>query len=105
MTPDGGLLVAKGETAESEAVLQQLADTGLSVQRGWAVVALVGEGLQQAPGQAMSLLRPLEGEAIAAILAGDTGVSLAFLIREERLGDLIPRLHHHCIQGALPQKG
>ena len=97
-TPDGGLLVAKGETAEAEAVLLDLAAKGLSLQRGWAVVALVGEGLREAPGKALGLLAPLDGEPIAAILAGDTGVSLAFLIPEERLTALIPRLHAHCIE-------
>jgi aspartokinase len=97
-TPDGGLLVARGETAESEAVLQDLAATGLSLQRGWAAVALVGEGLKEAPGRALSLLGPLNGEPIAALLAGDTGVSLAFLVPEGRLSELIPKLHAHCIE-------
>jgi aspartokinase len=98
-TPDGGLLVAKGETAEAESVLAQLAATGLSLERGWAAVALVGEGLRAAPGRALSLLGPLDGEPIAAVLAGDTGVSLAFLVPEGRLASLIPRLHMHCIEG------
>jgi aspartate kinase len=100
-TPDGGLLVAKGETADSEAVLADLAASGLSVQRGWAAVALVGEGLREAPGRALSLLGPLVDEPIAAILAGDTGVSLAFLVPDHRLAELIPRLHAHCIEAPL----
>jgi aspartate kinase len=99
-TPDGGLLVAKGETADSEAVLRDLAASGLSVQRGWAAVALVGEGLRDAPGRALSLLGPLVDEPVAAILAGDTGVSLAFLVPDHRLSLLIPRLHAHCIEAA-----
>ena len=97
-TPDGGLLVARAETAPGEAVLQDLAASGLALERGWAVVALVGEGLQAVPGRALSLLAPLAGEPIAAILAGDTGVSLAFLIPENRLGELVPRLHQHCVE-------
>jgi aspartate kinase len=97
-TPDGGLLVAKGETAESEAVLADLAASGLSIQRGWAAVALVGEGLREAPGRALSLLGPLVDEPIAAILAGDTGVSLAFLVPDHRIAQLIPKLHEHCIE-------
>lgn len=97
-TPDGGLLVARGETAEAEAVLQDLAASGLSIERGWAVVALVGEGLREAPGRALSLLEPLAQEPVAAILAGDTGVSLAFLVPDHRLSQLIPRLHGTCIE-------
>jgi len=99
-TPDGGLLVVRGETPEAQAVLDDLAGSGLALDSGWAVVALVGEGLRELPGQTLNLLAPLEGEAIAAILAGDTGVSLAFLIPESRLAELVPKLHHHCVEKA-----
>jgi aspartate kinase len=99
-TPDGGLLVARGETADSLEVLEDLAASGLAMERGWAVVALVGEGLREAPGRALSLLKPLVDEPIAALLAGDTGVSLAFLVPDHRLSQLIPRLHETCIETA-----
>ena len=97
-TPDGGLLVARMDTPDADSVLRDLEAPGLTVERGWAVVALVGEGLRAVPGQALGLLAPLDGEPIAAILAGDTGVSLAFLIPENRLGELVPRLHRHCVE-------
>jgi len=100
-TPDGGLLVARAETPESAAVLKQLEASGLALERGWAVVALVGEGLRTTQGQALSLLAPLDGEPIAAILAGDTGVSFAFLIPENRLAELVPKLHYHCVEKAV----
>jgi aspartokinase len=99
-TPDGGLLVTRTETVEAEAVLTGLAASGLALERGLAVVALVGEGLRAAPGRALDLLAPLDGEPIAAILAGDTGVSFAFLIPEHRLAGLVPKLHNHCVEKA-----
>jgi aspartate kinase len=97
-TPDGGLLVVRAAGAEAEAVLQDLAAGIMALERGWAVVALVGEGLRAVPGRALGLLAPLEGEPIAAILAGDMGVSLAFLVPEHRLGKLVPELHRHCVE-------
>jgi aspartate kinase len=97
-SPDGGLLVTRAETPAARAVLEQLADSGMLLEHGWALVALVGEGLRQIPGRTLSLLAPLDGEPIAAILAGDTGVSLAFLIPEGRLADVVPRLHSHRIE-------
>jgi hypothetical protein len=97
-TPDGGLLVLRPETAEAAAVLDQLAGAGMTLERGWAVVALVGEGLRSAQGRTLGLLAPLDEEPIAAILAGDTGVALAFLIPDDRLAELVPRLHHHCVE-------
>jgi aspartate kinase len=95
-TPDGSLLVVRPETPACEELLEELAEAGLDIQRGWAVVALVGEGLREAPGRALGLLSSLQEEPIAGILAGDTGVSLAFLVPEARLSSLIPRLHEHC---------
>ena len=96
-TPDGSLLLVRSETADSEALLQELAKSGFDLQRGVAVVALVGEGLRAAPGRALALLSSIQAEPITGILAGDTGVSLAFLVPESRLSTLIPRLHEHCI--------
>lgn len=95
-TPDGSLLVVRPETPASEVLLEELGASGLDLQRGWAVVALVGEGLRTAPGRALGLLSTLQEEPIAGILAGDTGVSLAFLVPESRLPVLIPQLHEHC---------
>jgi aspartokinase len=89
-------LVVRPETPACEELLEELAEAGLDIQRGWAVVALVGEGLREAPGRALGLLSSLQEEPIAGILAGDTGVSLAFLVPEARLSSLIPRLHEYC---------
>jgi aspartate kinase len=94
-TPDGSLLVVRPETSAAEVLLEKLGE-GLDLQRGWAVVALVGEGLRAAPGRALGLLSTLQEEPIAGILAGDTGVSLAFLVPETRLASLIPHLHTQC---------
>ncbi len=97
-TADGGLLVVRPETPGAQAVLADLEAAGMVREAGWALVALVGEGLRAIPGRTLGLLAPLDGEPIAAILAGDTGVSLAFLIPEDRLAELVPKLHLHCIQ-------
>jgi aspartokinase len=52
----------------------------------------VGEGLRQDPGAAARLLAPLAEERLGAVL-GASPVSVAFLVPEERLPDLIPALH------------
>jgi aspartokinase len=56
------------------------------------VVALVGEGLRQDPGAAARLLAPLAEERLGAVL-GASPVSVAFLVPEDRLPQLIPALH------------
>ena len=89
--PEGALLVFRPETSAA-AQLEALERSGVILERGWAVVALVGEGLRQDPGAPARLLAPLANERLGAVL-GASPVSVAFLAPEERLPDLIPALH------------
>jgi len=36
---------------------------------------------------------------VGGLLTGSSTVSIAFLVPESRLGDLIPRLHDRCVLG------
>jgi aspartokinase len=63
------------------------------------VVALVGEGLRADPVAALRHLAALGHEPVGGLLTGSSTVSIAFLVPESRLGDLIPRLHDRCVDG------
>lgn len=97
--PDGSLLVVRAETPAAEARLKALEASGVSCERGWAVVALVGEGLRLDPDAALRALAFLERESVGALLTGNAGLSVAFLVPESRLSVLIPRLHARCVEG------
>jgi aspartokinase len=99
-TPEGSLLVVRPEHPEAAELLLRLAGSGLRVERGWSSVALVGEGLSRYPGGALALLATLEKETVGGIFAGGAGISLAFLVPDERLRELIPRLHRLCLEPA-----
>lgn len=99
-TPEGGLLVVRPEHPDAVELLSRLEGSGIRIERGWSSVALVGEGLSRQPGRALALLSTLEQECIGGILAGGAGISVAFLVRDERLRELIPRLHELCIEPA-----
>lgn len=96
-TPEGTLLVVRPEQPSGEAVLQALAGEGVPVERGWSLVALVGEGLHKDPGAFQGLLDAFGKEPLGAVLAGGAGVSLAVLVPEDRLRQLIPLLHTACL--------
>jgi hypothetical protein len=98
-SPAGTLLAIRPETAAAAEVLDGLQGPGLQVESGWAVVALVGEGLRTDPLAALRHLGALGQEPIGGLLTGSSTVSIAFLIPEARLGDLIPRLHERCVLG------
>ncbi|HJW71334.1 MAG TPA: aspartate kinase [Geothrix sp.] len=99
-SPAGTLLAVRPDTPAAAAALATLAASGLACEPGWAVVALVGEGLRADPVAALRHLAALGHEPIGGLLTGSSTVSIAFLVPESRLGDLIPRLHDRCVLGA-----
>lgn len=96
-SPAGTLLAVRPETHAAVEVLGTLAASGLACEAGWAVVALVGEGLRADPVAALRHLAALGHEPVGGLLTGSSTVSIAFLVPESRLGDLIPRLHERCV--------
>jgi aspartate kinase len=91
--PEGSLLVLRAGTEASRLRLAALAEQGMEVSAGWALVALVGEGLRATPGSALRLLAPCQMEPVEGLLAGSSPISVSFLVPEDRLANLIPRLH------------
>ena len=93
--PEGHLLALRPEGA-SQAVLARIEEEGGEAEGGWAVVALVGEGLRGDPRPALEALAELEEPTSALFSSG--GVSFAFLVPEDRLPVLIPALHARCVR-------
>lgn len=91
--PEGALLVLRAEADPAVRALAAWGDRGGELEGGWSLVALVGEGLRADPGSALRLLAPLGLERTGGLLAGSSPISVSFLVPEERLPDLVPRLH------------
>ncbi len=97
--PEGHVLAFRAE-GSSFAVLARLEEEGAGAEDGWAVVALVGEGLRSDPRPALEALTDLDTPTGALLSCG--GVSLAFLTREINLPSLIPALHARCVRDVAP---
>lgn len=95
--PEGTLLAVRPEAA-SVGTLAELEETGAKLEHGWALVALVGEGLRSSPSSALRLLAPFQMEPELVILSGASPIAVALLVPEARLPDLIPRLHRLWIE-------
>jgi aspartate kinase len=93
--PEGHVLALSADGA-AQAVLARLEEEGAEAESGWAVVALVGEGLRADPRPALEALAELS-HAPGALLASG-GVSVAFLAKEDQLDSLIPALHARCVR-------
>lgn len=96
-SPAGTLLAIRPETHAAAEALGTLAASGIPCEPGWAVVALVGEGLRTDPVAALRHLAALGQEAVGGLLTGSSTVSVAFLVPEVRLATLIPHLHATCV--------
>jgi aspartate kinase len=96
--PEGTVLVVRPEGPRCESILANLGAEGFGVERDWALVALVGEGLRATPDAALRLLAPFQLDRIGGVFSGASPISLAFLVPQERLLDLVPRLHHLWIE-------
>ncbi len=96
-SPAGTLLAVRPDTPAAVELLADLEAGGAELACGWAVVALVGEGLRADPMAALRHLAALGHEAVGGLLTGSSTVSVAFLVPESRLGELIPRLHDRCV--------
>lgn len=98
--PDGSLLAVRPEGLPGTARLDALAASGIQREDGWAVVALVGEGLREDPAAALRHLSALGHEPVGGLLTSNSALSVAFLVPEGRLRDLVPRLHARSVAPA-----
>lgn len=93
--PEGHVLALRADGA-AQSVLARLEEEGVEAESGWAVVALVGESLRHDALPAFEALTELGGAPGTLLSSG--GVSVAFLVNEERLPTLIPALHARCVR-------
>ncbi len=96
--PEGTVLVVRPDGPRCASILANLEEEAIAVEYNWALVALVGEGLRATPDAALRLLAPFQLERIGGVFSGASPISLAFLVPEDRLADLVPRLHNLWIE-------
>ncbi|MGI8670405.1 MAG: lysine-sensitive aspartokinase 3 [Aridibacter sp.] len=72
--------------------LERLGD--VEIEHGHAVICIVGEGLRASSGLAAKLFSTIEDINISLISHGASSVNLTFVIEEEKVGEVIKRLHN-----------
>jgi aspartate kinase len=66
----------------------------VEVESGHAVICVVGEGLRATSGLASKLFSTIEDVPISLISHGASSVNLTFVVREEKVAEVIKRLHN-----------
>ena len=78
--------------------LKRLGEVEVEVERGNAVVCVVGEGLRSTSGLAAKLFSTISDINIPLISHGASSVNVTFVVKEEVLNEVIKRLHSAFFQ-------
>ena len=71
--------------------LERLGD--VEVEHGYGVICIVGEGLRASSGLASKIFSTVEDINIALISHGASSVNMTFVVKEEKVAEVIKRLH------------
>lgn len=75
-------------------VVEELSRLGeVEVERGYAVICVVGEGLRASTGLAAKIFTTVSDVNIALVSHGASAVNLTFVVKEEVVADVIRKLH------------
>ena len=72
--------------------LERLGD--VEVEKGYAVICVVGEGLRASTGLASKIFSTIEDTNIALVSHGASSVNLTFVVKEDVVVDVIRKLHN-----------
>jgi aspartate kinase len=71
--------------------LERLGD--VEVEHGFAVICIVGEGLRASTGLAAKIFSTISDTNVSLISHGASSVNLTFVVKEDKVADVIRRLH------------
>ncbi|HEY0429569.1 MAG TPA: lysine-sensitive aspartokinase 3 [Pyrinomonadaceae bacterium] len=93
-TSEVSVALTLDNTAAIENIVTELERLGeTQVEYGNAVVCVVGEGLRASSGLAAKLFSTIEDVPISLISHGASSVNITFVIKEEKVSEVIKRLH------------
>jgi aspartate kinase len=76
-------------------IVEELEDLGtVRVEKGRAIICVVGEGLRGTPGIAAKVFSTISDINVTLISQGASSINFTFAIEEERVNEAVKRLHH-----------
>ena len=84
------------------AIVEELEDLGIvRVEKGRAIICVVGEGLRGTPGIAAKVFSTISDINVTLISQGASSINFTFAIEEERVNEAVRRLHEAFFASAL----
>jgi aspartate kinase len=99
-TSEVSVALTLDNTAELEKIAADLGRLGdVEVERGYAVICVVGEGLRASTGMASKIFSTIDDVSIALVSHGASSVNLTFVVHEEDAASVIRKLHSSFFMG------
>lgn len=93
-TSEVSVALTLDNTSSLEPIVRELERLGeVSVDPGFSVVCVVGEGLRESTGLASKIFSTIKDTNIALVSHGASRVNLTFVVRETHADDVIRKLH------------
>lgn len=93
-TSEVSIALTLDNAAEIEKIVTELQRLGdVEVERGYAVICVVGEGLRASTGLASKIFSTIDEVNIALVSHGASAVNLTFVIKENEAAGVIKKLH------------
>lgn len=93
-TSEVSVALTLDNTASIEEIVSELKRLGdVEIESDNAVVCVVGEGLRASSGLAAKIFSTIEDISISLISHGASSVNITFVIKEEKVAEVIKRLH------------
>jgi aspartate kinase len=93
-TSEVSVSLSLDDASSLPAIVAELEDLGtVRVERGRAIICVVGEGLRGTPGIAARVFSTISDINVTLISQGASSINFTFAIEEERVKEAVTRLH------------
>jgi len=97
-TSEVSVALTLDNTDSLEQIVTELSRLGeVEVERGYAVVCVVGEGLRESTGLAAKVFSTIADVNIALVSHGASSVNLTFVVKEELAAGVIKKIHRQLL--------
>ncbi|HEV8158896.1 MAG TPA: aspartate kinase, partial [Pyrinomonadaceae bacterium] len=94
-TSEVSVALTLDDTASIEPIVNELKRLGaVEIEHNNAVICVVGEGLRATSGLASNIFSTISDINISLISHGASSVNMTFVVKEEKVGEVIKRLHN-----------
>lgn len=104
-TSEVSVSLSLDEASALPAIVEQMEELGtVKVEKGQAIICVVGEGLRGTPGVAARAFSTISDINVSLISQGASSINFTFVVSEERVREVVTRLHEEFFATKMHKK-